>query len=128
MALMGAEVLLYPTAIGSDPPTTDGRSRGAWQRVQQGHAAADFMPLVASNRIGTESGGQTSIRFYGSSFIADHTGAVVAQASEEAEEVVTATFDLDEVRAYRERWSVFRDRRPGLYGSILTLGGEAAAT
>jgi len=128
MALMGAEVLLFPTAIGSDPPAADNRSRGAWQRVQQGHAAADFMPLVASNRIGTESGGEASIRFYGSSFIADHTGAVLAQASEDTEEVVTATFDLDEVRAYRERWSVFRDRRPELYGALLTLGGEAAST
>ena len=82
------------------------------------------MPLVASNRIGTESDGRTSIRFYGSSFIADHTGAVVAQASEDTEEVVTATFDLDAVREYRERWSVFRDRRPELYGTLLTLGGE----
>jgi len=69
-----------------------------------------------------------SIRFYGSSFIADHTGALVAQASEETEEVVTATFDLDEVRAYRERWSIFRDRRPDVYGTLLTLGGEPAAT
>lgn len=128
MALMGAEILLYPTAIGSDPPTTDGRSRGAWQRVQQGHAAAEFMPLVASNRIGIESDGGASIRFYGSSFIADHTGAVVAQASEDTEEVVTATFDLDAVRSYRERWSVFRDRRPELYHTLLTLGGETAST
>ncbi len=128
MALMGAEVLLYPTAIGSDPPTTDGRSRGAWERVQQGHAAANFMPLVASNRIGLESGKGAEIRFYGSSFIADHTGALVSQASEDTEEVVTATFDLDEVRAYRERWAVFRDRRPDVYGTLLTLGGEPAAT
>lgn len=128
MALMGAEVLLYPTAIGSDPPTNDTRSLGAWQRVQQGHAAANFMPLVASNRIGTESGGGVSTRFYGSSFIADHTGAVVAQASEDAEEVVTATVDLDEVRAYRERWLVFRDRRPDVYGMLLTLGGEKASS
>ena len=128
MALMGAEVLLYPTAIGSDPPTSDARSLGAWQRVQQGHAAANFMPLVASNRIGTESGQGASMRFYGSSFIADHTGAVVAQASEDAEQIVTATVDLDEVRAYRERWSVFRDRRPDVYGTLLTLGGETASS
>jgi N-carbamoylputrescine amidase len=128
MALMGAEVLLYPTAIGSDPPTTDARSLGAWQRVQQGHAAANFMPLVASNRIGTESGERASIRFYGSSFIADHTGAMLAQASEDAEEVVTATVDLDEVRAYREAWSVFKDRRPDVYGTLLTLDGEKASS
>ncbi len=128
MALMGAEVLLYPTAIGSDPPTTDARSLGAWQRVQQGHAAANFMPLVAANRIGTESGERASIRFYGSSFIADHTGALVTQASEDAEEVVTATVDLDEVRAYREAWSVFKDRRPDVYGTLLTLDGEKASS
>jgi len=68
------------------------------------------------------------MRFYGSSFIADHTGAVMAQASEDAEEVVTATVDLDEVRAYRERWSVFRDRRPDVYGTLLTLGGETTSS
>jgi N-carbamoylputrescine amidase len=128
MALMGAEALFYPTAIGSDPPTSDARSLGAWQRVQQGHAAANFMPLVASNRIGTESGEGASMRFYGSSFIADHTGAVVAQASEDAEEVVTATVDLDEIREYRERWSVFRDRRPDVYGTLLTLDGDTASS
>jgi N-carbamoylputrescine amidase len=127
MALMGAEALLYPTAIGSDPPTSDARSLGAWQRVQQGHAAANFMPLVASNRIGTERAEGTSTRFYGSSFIADHTGAVVAQASQDAEEIVTATVDLDEIRAYREQWSVFRDRRPDVYDTLLTLGGDTAS-
>jgi N-carbamoylputrescine amidase len=125
MALLGAEVLLYPTAIGSDPPTTDARSRDAWLRVQQGHAAANFMPLVAANRIGTESGGDATIRFYGSSFICDHCGAVLAMASEDTEEVVTATVDLDEVRRYRERWGVFRDRRPDVYGPLLTVGGSA---
>jgi N-carbamoylputrescine amidase len=85
------------------------------------------MPLVASNRIGTERAEGTSTRFYGSSFIADHTGAVVAQASQDAEEIVTATVDLDEIRAYREQWSVFRDRRPDVYDTLLTLGGDTAS-
>ena len=124
MALKGAEALLYPTAIGSDPPTSDARSLGAWQRVQQGHAAANLMPLIAANRIGTERGERASIRFYGSSFIADHTGAVLVQASEDGEEVVAATVDLDDVREYRERWSIFRDRRPEKYGAVLTADGE----
>ena len=123
MALLGAEVLLYPTAIGSDPPRPDLSSRDAWQRVQQGQAAANFMPLVAANRIGVESGGGASIRFYGSSFICDHTGGMLAQATEDAEQVVTATVDLDEIRAYRERWSVFRDRRPDVYQPIVSLDG-----
>jgi N-carbamoylputrescine amidase len=126
MALLGAEVLLYPTAIGSDPPRPGLASRDAWQRVQQGQAAANFVPLVASNRIGTEIGGETSIRFYGSSFICDQTGQMLAEAIEDAEQVVTATVDLDELRAYRDRWSVFRDRRPDVYGALLTLGGTSS--
>ena len=123
MALMGAEVLLYPTAIGSDPPAPEEDSSGAWRRVQQGHAAANLMPLVASNRIGVEEGTSASMRFYGSSFVADHTGAIVAQASRDRQEVITATFDLDDVRSYRERWTMFRDRRPEHYGRLLTLDG-----
>jgi N-carbamoylputrescine amidase len=122
-ALRGAEVLLYPTAIGVDPPHPEHSSVGPWQRVQQGHAAANLVPLVASNRIGVETGDAVSVRFYGSSFIADQRGAIVAQASEDTEEVVTATFDLDEVRRYRDSWSMFRDRRPELYGPLLTLDG-----
>ena len=93
--------------------------------MQQGHAAANFMPLVASNRIGTESGGGASIRFYGSSFIADHTGAKSPRRREDAEEVVTATVDLDAVRDYRERWSVFRDRRTEEYRPLGTLDGTS---
>jgi N-carbamoylputrescine amidase len=123
MALMGAEALLYPTAIGSDPPAPGSDSRDAWQRVQQGQAAADLMPLVASNRVGVEEGASCSMRFYGSSFIADQAGAIVAQASRDEQEVVTATFDLDEVRRHRERWAMFRDRRPELYGPLRTLDG-----
>jgi N-carbamoylputrescine amidase len=123
MALMGAEALLFPTAIGSDPPSPESDSRDPWQRVQQGHAAANLMPLVAANRIGMEEGASAGMRFYGSSFVADHTGAIVAQASRDRQEVVTATFDLDEVRRYREMWSMFRDRRPEMYRRLQTLDG-----
>lgn len=122
MALLGAELLLYPTAIGSEPQDPGLDSRGHWQRTMQGHAAANVMPLVASNRIGTERGERCSITFYGHSFIADHTGAVVAQADGESRAVVTADFDLDAVHRYRQAWGVFRDRRPDLYGPLLELG------
>ena len=101
MALMGAEILLYPTAIGSEPqdPTLD--SRDHWQRCMQGHAAANVMPLVASNRIGLEQGQKYQMTFYGSSFIADSTGGKVAEADRESETVLTATFDLDQLRMQR---------------------------
>jgi N-carbamoylputrescine amidase len=127
MAVQGAEVLLYPTAIGSDPPAPDDDSRDAWQMVQRGHAIANAMPLVAANRIGEESapGGEPSIRFYGSSFIAAETGGLLTEASRDHEDVITATVDLDAARCRREGWSFFRDRRPELYGPLLALdGGE----
>ena len=130
MALMGAEVLLYPTAIGSEPPPAPPvDSRPHWQRVQQGHAAANLMPLLASNRIGVERSRQDPeglhIRFYGSSFIADETGAVVAQAPVDEEAVLMATFDLAQVRRRRDGWFLFRDREPGHYGPLTTLDGAA---
>ncbi|MBS7538919.1 N-carbamoylputrescine amidase [Ancylobacter lacus] len=102
MALMGAEILLYPTAIGSEPHDPTLESAAHWQRVMQGHAGANLMPLVASNRIGTEAGRNgTSITFYGSSFIADPTGAKVAEAGRDEETVLTATFDLDAIAQQR---------------------------
>src|SRR5688572_7768160 len=124
MALLGAEILFFPTAIGSEPqdPTLD--SRYHWQRTMQGHAAANVMPLVASNRIGTEKGEKLEITFYGHSFIADHTGAVIAQADDHSEQILTASFDLDEIRRYRHAWGVFRDRRPEMYGPLMTLDGQ----
>lgn len=124
MALMDAEFLLYPTAIGSEPqdPTLD--SSAHWQRTMQGHAAANMVPLVASNRIGTEQGEKYTMTFYGSSFIASHTGEKVAEADRSSEGVLTATFDLDAVRRYRRSWGVFRDRRPDLYYPILSLDGR----
>jgi N-carbamoylputrescine amidase len=130
MALMGAELLLYPTAIGSEPPPAlPVDSRDHWQRTQQGHAAANMMPLIASNRFGLERSLQDPenlyIRFHGSSFIADATGAKVAEAGREGEAVLTAQFDLEETARLRENWFVFRDRRPELYGALLSLDGGA---
>jgi len=125
MALMGAEILLYPTAIGSELLDPSWDSRDHWQRVMQGHAGANLVPLVASNRIGTEAGAAgTEMTFYGSSFVADATGAMLAEADRESEAVITATLDLDETAAQRAGWGVFRDRRPELYGPLLTLDGR----
>ena len=124
MALMGAEMLLFPTAIGSEPQAPDLDSRDHWQRTMQGQAAANIMPLIASNRIGVEAGKRgTSMKFYGSSFIADHTGGKVAEADRSTETVLTATFDLDAVATYRRSWGLFRDRRPDCYNPLLTLDG-----
>ena len=124
LALNGAEMLFFPTAIGSERGNTDIDSRDHWQRVMQGQAGANIMPLVASNRIGTEKGENCEMTFYGSSFIADHTGAKLAEANRTDETVLTATFDLEEIRHYREDWGVFRDRRPARYGALMTLDGE----
>jgi N-carbamoylputrescine amidase len=126
MALQGAEVLMYPTAIGNDPPAPDDDSRDAWQTVQRGHAVANAMPLVAANRIGLEhaAGGELGVRFYGSSFIVSEAGVLLAEASRDREEVITATIELDAVRCHREDWSFFRDRRPELYGPLLTFDGK----
>ena len=98
---MGAEILFYPTAIGSEPQDLSIDSRDHWQRAMQGHAASNIMPLVASNRVGTEQGEHWKVTYYGSSFIADHTGANIKQAPREGEAVLTATFDLDAIRNYR---------------------------
>ncbi|MBL0374742.1 N-carbamoylputrescine amidase [Rhizobium sp. KVB221] len=124
MALQGAEILLYPTAIGSEPQDAGIDSAGHWQRVMQGHAGANLMPVVASNRIGTEPGRQgTEITFYGSSFISGQTGVKVAEADRETEAVLTATFDLDAIEKQRRAWGLFRDRRPELYKPLMSLGG-----
>jgi N-carbamoylputrescine amidase len=125
MALMGAEVLLYPTAIGSEPPPAPPiDSRDHWRRVMQGHAGANYVPLVASNRIGVEKGQAGEMNFYGSSFIADATGAIVAELSRHKEGFVTAIFDLDEIAKMRASWGLFRDRRPELYGALTTHDGK----
>ncbi len=125
MALMGAELLLYPTAIGSEP-VLDCDSMGHWQRCMQGHAAANLIPVIAANRVGTESvtpdeGNayqKSSLTFYGGSFIADETGAITSSAPRGEERVVTREFDLDAISEFRLGWGVFRDRRPEMYGKI----------
>ena len=118
MALMGAELLFYPTAIG-DEPTLGIDSKGHWQRCMQGHAAANLMPVIAANRIGTETisqnGNDSTLEFYGSSFITDGRGEIIQEASKDKKEVLTATFDLDELAIARRQWGVFRDRRPSMY-------------
>ena len=128
MALLGAEMLFFPTAIGSEllDPTWD--SAAHWQRVQQGHAGANLMPVVTSNRVGTEPGRNgTEMAFYGSSFIADFTGEKVAEANRTEETVLTHTFDLDDLKEKRSYWGIFRDRRPELYGNVATLDGATSA-
>ncbi|HDY96892.1 MAG TPA: N-carbamoylputrescine amidase [Pseudomonas sabulinigri] len=124
MALMGAEVLFYPTAIGSEPHDPGISSRDHWQRVQQGHAGANLMPLVASNRIGKEEQGDYDITFYGSSFIANQFGEKVQELNETETGVLIQEFDLDALEHIRSAWGVFRDRRPNLYGPIKTLDGS----
>ena len=121
MALLGAELLCYPTAIGSEP-TLGIDSKAHWQRCMQGHAAANLIPMLASNRIGTETEGESSMTFYGSSFIADETGGIVEEADRTTEAVLVHTFDLDQAALRRREWGVFRDRRPELYGILMTHG------
>jgi N-carbamoylputrescine amidase len=127
MALLGAEILFYPTAIGSEPHDPSISSRDHWQRVQQGHAGANLMPLIASNRIGREDQGDYHINFYGSSFIADQFGAKVQEANETDEAVLMHSFDLDQLEHIRSAWGSFRDRRPNLYGPLKTLDGHLAS-
>jgi N-carbamoylputrescine amidase len=119
MSLLGAEILLYPTAIGSEPQAAMLDSQAHWQRVMQGHAAANLIPVVASNRIGVEDGESCTLTFYGSSFIAGPTGEIIAAASRTERAVLCAEFDFDAIAEQRAAWGVFRDRRPDLYGSLL---------
>ena len=114
MMLQGAELLFYPTAIGSEPEEPDLDTAAMWKRAMLGHAVSNTVPVIAANRTGTE-GGQT---FYGSSFIADEYGETYSELGREEEGVITATFDLDEVRAHRASFGFFRDRRPDLYGRL----------
>ncbi|MDE5942816.1 MAG: N-carbamoylputrescine amidase [Clostridia bacterium] len=125
LALNGAEIILYPTAIGSEP-VLGVDSSAHWQRVMQGHSAANLVPVAAANRIGkeevspcAENGGQSSsLTFYGSSFITDNTGAKIAELGKEEEGIVYADFDLDELKKARLEWGLFRDRRPETYKDI----------
>jgi N-carbamoylputrescine amidase len=121
MALLGAEVLLYPTAIGSEPHDVTLDTAQPWRRVMQGHAVSNVIPVVGANRIGFEpwenypNGGQT---FYGSSFIADHRGDLIQDFGREEEGLLVAQFDLDFLATHRAAWGFFRDRRPDLYGAL----------
>lgn len=125
MALQGAELLFYPTAIGSEP-LLGMDSSGHWQRCMQGHAAANLMPVIAANRIGTETvepceanqNQQSELTFYGTSFITDQTGAVLKQAGRTEDTVLLHAFDLDAIQKDRLEWGLFRDRRPEQYGAI----------
>jgi len=124
MAMMGAEVLLYPTAIGSEPATPGYDSAPHWEAVMRGHAAANILPVVASNRIGTETAGNVAVTFYGSSFISDPTGQLLAKADRATESLITATVDLDAIARLRATWGLFRDRRPETYRALTTLDGR----
>ena len=121
MALLGAELIFYPTAIGSEP-TLQIDSMPHWRRCMQGHAAANLVPVIASNRVGTEYQDDTQITFYGSSFITDCTGELIAEADRGTEGFITATIDLDAAAVQRREWGVFRDRRPETYGILMTHG------
>lgn len=125
MALMGAELLFYPTAIGSEPHDKTISSKRHWQRVQQGHAGANIMPLIASNRIGTEEQDDFDITFYGGSIICDQFGEIVQEGGEESG-VWVHEFDLDEIASLRRNWGVFRDRRTELYQPLLSKDGSKA--
>lgn len=122
MVLQGAEVLLYPTAIGSEPGYPEIDSRGHWQRAMQGHSASNCVPVIASNRIGLEKGSSCDVTFYGSSFITDHTGAKLAECDRDTRRVISAELDLEHISRERTAWGLFRDRRPDLYANLLALG------
>jgi N-carbamoylputrescine amidase len=123
MALMGAEILFYPTAIGSEPHDPELDTRDPWQRAMVGHAVSNVMPVVAANRVGIEEGQV----FYGSSFIASPRGDKVAELSREETGIASARFDLDHLRRTRGAWGFFRDRRPELYGVLGTADGKTKA-
>ena len=124
LALMGAEMLLYPTAIGSEPPNPTWDSSGHWRRVMCGHAGANLVPVIAANRTGREVAETCEITFYGTSFIADVTGAIVQDAGSADEAVIVATVDRAANALTRAAWGLFRDRRPDLYGPLRTLDGS----
>jgi N-carbamoylputrescine amidase len=119
-------VLFYPSAIGSEPLDPELDSRDHWQRVMQGHAGANMVPLVAANRYGEEKGSSCTVNFYGSSFIAGPTGEIVATAPRDQDSVLIASFDLDEIGSHRRSWGLFRARRPELYGALVDLDGTGS--
>ncbi|WP_417505222.1 N-carbamoylputrescine amidase [Marinomonas gallaica] len=126
MALMGADILLFPTAIGSEPSQPQLDTMPHWTNTMRGHAAANQVPVIASNRIGKETAQHRDLEltFYGSSFICDETGELVQQANRDSEDVLVHTFDLAHIRTQRKAWGLFRDRRPEHYDVIKTLDGQ----
>lgn len=124
MVLMGAELLFYPTAIGSEPQDSSIDSKEHWQVCMLGHAAANLTPVIASNRVGVEEDEDSRIVFYGSSFIAGPQGNIIKEAGRQEETVLVAEFDLDLLSIQRLEWGIFRDRRPDLYGLLLSCDGE----
>ncbi|AIQ55838.1 N-carbamoylputrescine amidase [Paenibacillus borealis] len=124
MSLMGAEILFYPTAIGSEPQDGSIDSKDHWQTCMLGHAAANLIPVVASNRIGEEIDEDSSINFYGSSFIAGPQGNKIAEAGRDEQTVLVSEFDLDALEVGRIEWGIFRDRRPELYRLIASYDGD----
>ena len=123
MALKGAEVLLYPTAIGGEPETDGFDSSDMWQRAMIGHSAQNQVPVIASNRIGTEQGIDNSNYFYGRSFITNHVGDKIAEADRETQQVLIGELNLKEAETLRNVWGIFRDRRPDLYSTLMSLDG-----
>ncbi len=124
LVLQGAEFLMYPTAIGTEPNEPSLDSMEHWRIVMRGHAGANMVPVVAANRIGLETTDAVSMTFHGSSFITDHLGALLVAADRTSEQVLVQSFDLERCRAYRQSWGCFRDRRPDLYGALTTLDGQ----
>ncbi|MEA2111063.1 MAG: N-carbamoylputrescine amidase [Campylobacterota bacterium] len=118
LALMGADLIFYPTAIGSEPEINVD-SKEHWQRVQMGHSAANMVPVVVANRFGEEMGESCSITFYGSSFITDYTGEKVVEAQRDSETIIYADFDLKKIKKVRDYWGLFKDRRPAYYKELL---------
>ena len=124
MVLSGAELLLYPTAIGGEPEDDGFDSSDMWQRAIIGHSASNQIPVIASNRIGTEKGIDIENYFYGRSFVTNHVGDKIAEGSRDKEEVLIGKINLSEAETLRNVWGVFRDRRPELYKGLLNLDGS----
>ncbi|MCF8070185.1 MAG: N-carbamoylputrescine amidase [Desulfobacterales bacterium] len=124
LSLMGADVIFYPTAIGADVENFQERLSRQWQRVMQGHAAANIVPVCAANRIGEEQGHNGSMTFFGSSFIANEIGEKTAEAGYSEEKILTADFDFQEIEQVRKMYEFFRDRRPSSYQPLMTLDGN----
>lgn len=123
LVLKGAELLVYPSAIGSELDGVDTAALRPWHNVMRGHAAANVVPVVASNRIGVEQGERGRLRFFGSSFVADHLGEFAGVCDEETEGALVCDVDLTAANDHRMAWNLFRDRRPEVYGEIMTLDG-----